>query len=107
MFASEFGNTQLDLLRQIERSRYNLLIAPDHINYEALQSLERQFAGEVILNAQYQQIIHGKSVMYEVLDQHGQKVALAHVFVLPNGSYGGSGKLDPKEIRSGNTIYFL
>jgi len=48
-----------------------------------------------------------KSIIYEVLDQHGQKVALVHVFLLPDGSYGGSRKLDPKEIRSGNTIYFI
>ena len=61
MFASEFGDTQLDLLRQIERSRCNLLIAPNHINHKALQSLKRQFAREVILNAKYQQIIHGNT----------------------------------------------
>ena len=62
---------------------------------------------EKIPSAASNQIKGTKSVMYEVLDQHGQKVALAHIFVLPDGSYGGSGKLDPKEIRSGNTIYFL
>jgi hypothetical protein len=45
--------------------------------------------------------------MFEVLNQQGQKVALAHVYVNPDGSYGGSGRLDPKLIKSGQITYFV
>lgn len=45
--------------------------------------------------------------MYEILNQHGEVVAMAHVFVLPNGEYSASGKLDPKHIRVGNIHYHV
>jgi hypothetical protein len=53
------------------------------------------------------QVAGTKSIMYAVIDQRGNRVALVHVFEKPDGTYGGSGKLDPKEIRNGNTIYFI
>jgi len=48
-----------------------------------------------------------RSVMFEILNQHGRVIAKAHAFVLPNGAYGASGLLDPKHIRVGNTHYSL
>ena len=56
---------------------------------------------------QYNQPVGTISTMFEVVDQHGHVVALAHVFVLPDGSYGAGGKLDPKRIRAGKTTYTL
>jgi hypothetical protein len=45
--------------------------------------------------------------MFEVINQRGDVIALAHVFILPDGAYGGSGKLDPKVIRAGRILYHL
>lgn len=53
------------------------------------------------------QQLGARSTMFEVLNQQGQKVALAHVYVNPDGSYGGSGRLDPKLIKSGQITYFV
>src|SRR2546426_12643533 len=48
-----------------------------------------------------------RSVIYEITDQNGYKIATAHAYELPNGTLGGSGRLDPKSIRSGQTIYYI
>ena len=47
------------------------------------------------------------STMFEVTDRQGNLVARCHAYVLPNGIYGASGKLDPKSLRSGNTTYYV
>jgi hypothetical protein len=45
--------------------------------------------------------------MYEVLDNNQLMVARCHAYVKPDGSYGGSGHLDPKEVRVGNDIWYI
>jgi hypothetical protein len=49
----------------------------------------------------YRQPQGTKSVMYEIVDQSGARIATAHAYVLPDGSLGASGKYDPKSIISG------
>jgi len=48
-----------------------------------------------------------RSVMFQILNQNGNLIGTAHVFVLADGSYGASGLLDPKSIRVGNTLYII
>jgi hypothetical protein len=48
-----------------------------------------------------------ESVYYEVLNQQGRVMATAHAYELPDKTYWASGRLDPKKVLIGNTLYFL
>lgn len=39
-----------------------------------------------------------KSIIYEFYDRAGDKLGKFHVYELPDGTYGGSGQPDPKEL---------
>jgi len=45
-----------------------------------------------------------RSVLYEYRHK-GRKVMLLHCFQLPSGELGGSGKMDPKALLVGNTLF--
>lgn len=45
---------------------------------------------------------HGTSSQRVVYLNRGQPIAVAHRFVAPDGSIGGSGRPDPKAVRFGN-----
>src|ERR1700737_1758256 len=48
-----------------------------------------------------------QSVIFNITSAQGVLVAKAHAYLLPDGSYGGSGMLDPKAIWRGDTVYYL
>jgi hypothetical protein len=48
-----------------------------------------------------------QSVIFNITSSQGVLIAKAHAYLLPDGSYGGSGLLDPKAIWRGNTIYYV
>ena len=48
-----------------------------------------------------------KSGSYSVVDQSGQMIAKVHCFSLPDGTILASGRLDPKELRIGDTHYLI
>ena len=48
-----------------------------------------------------------RSVMYNVLNKNGVVLAKVHAYVRPDASYGASGKLDPKYLLFGTTIYYV
>ena len=41
------------------------------------------------------------------VDQHGTRVCLVHMFIVPSGKIGASGLPDPKEIVDNTHIYRL
>jgi hypothetical protein len=47
------------------------------------------------------------STMYEILNNQGVKVGTAHAMILPDGSIGASGKLDPKSLLVGRDIHII
>ena len=47
-----------------------------------------------------------RSVMFSITNR-GEQVAMAHAYVLPDGTLGGSGLLDPKTIRVQDTLHFI
>lgn len=47
------------------------------------------------------------SDMIDVYNSIGRWVAIAHAYVLPNGTYGASGQLDPKRVLVGTTLYYV
>jgi hypothetical protein len=48
-----------------------------------------------------------KSTLFEILNERGERIGTAHAYVLPDGSLGASGRLDPKSILVGNTLHIL
>lgn len=48
-----------------------------------------------------------KSTIFEIHNNQGDMVGKCHAMVLPDGSYGGSGQLDPKCLVVGHTLYVL
>jgi hypothetical protein len=63
----------------------------------------------------YNQLAHQNSKQEpgtrSILDMYydkesGQKVMTLHYFLKPDGTFGGSGKYDPKELLIGSTMYF-
>ncbi len=45
--------------------------------------------------------------MFEIINNQGDKVGTVHAMILPDGSIGGSGRYDPKELVFGNRLYLL
>ena len=45
--------------------------------------------------------------MFEILDKEGNVIGMAHAYVKPDGTYGASGKLDPKRLRIGTKTYYV
>lgn len=45
--------------------------------------------------------------MFQIINQYGEPIARAHLFVYPGGGHGGSGMLDPKEILENGILYML
>lgn len=77
--------------------------------------LERVMRGEYTTKVLYDERAHSdsnqprgtRSKRIGYYDENGQQVAIVHQFELPDGSIGGSGKPDPKEVLVGDTVYLL
>jgi hypothetical protein len=48
-----------------------------------------------------------RSKSFEVLNEDQEIIARCHAYVRPDGSYGASGRLDPKQIKVGDTVLCL
>ena len=48
-----------------------------------------------------------RSQILRYFDEDGQRVAVAHQYLRPDGSIGGSGLPDPKAILQDGVLYFL
>lgn len=46
-----------------------------------------------------------KSQIIAYINSNGQQVALVHQYLKPDGTLGGSGKPDPKELLEGEVLY--
>jgi hypothetical protein len=46
-----------------------------------------------------------RSQSVEYYDQEGQRVAVVHQYLLPDGTLGASGRPDPKMLLVGNVLY--
>jgi hypothetical protein len=46
-----------------------------------------------------------RSVIFSLRDSNGEEWARVHLYLRPDGSFGGSGKPDPKIVREGDTLY--
>lgn len=47
------------------------------------------------------------STIFEILDNQGSRLGTVHAMILPDGTIGGSGRYDPKELLVGNRRYLL
>ena len=47
-----------------------------------------------------------RSIVEMYYNAAGQRVMTLHYFLKPDGTLGGSGKMDPKELLVGNAMYF-
>jgi len=47
------------------------------------------------------------STVFEILDNQGHKLGTVHAMIHRDGSIGGSGRYDPKELMIGNRRYLL
>jgi len=45
--------------------------------------------------------------MVAYLDAGGQRIALVHQYLRPDGTIGGSGRPDPKELLEDGIIYYV
>ncbi len=45
------------------------------------------------------------SVFVEVVDRQGNHMAFAHAYLLPDGRFGASGRLDPKQVKVDGIFY--
>ena len=48
-----------------------------------------------------------RSQMVAYVDASGQRVALVHQYLRPDGTLGGSGRPDPKLLIEGGVTYFV
>ena len=51
------------------------------------------------------QIPGTKSQIVAYINSNGQQIALVHQYLKPDGTLGGSGKPDPKELLEGQILY--
>ena len=47
------------------------------------------------------------SVMFNILDENYQRVALVHCYLRPDGTIGATGKYDPKQLLLNGILYHL
>jgi|SRR5579863_770166 hypothetical protein len=74
-----------------------------------IRARNREFTLEYLHNKpaprEARQVRGTKSQIVAYFDSNGEQVALVHQYVKPDGTLGGSGKPDPKELRQGDVLY--